>query len=94
MSSDSNTYSKRYMKEKRIKHFKARLVVIEMPGKSTAITLREKARDILGKLYASHQTDDVEVEKIRVIKTAADLIKSDFVAYSAAPLDYPNFGNV
>ena len=65
------------MKSKILKHFGEDIILTETNGKPNVITLRKTAKGILQEFHQRQSTHDPEVEKMNIIKTAANLIKSD-----------------
>jgi hypothetical protein len=66
-----------YMKDQLKKQFGDKIVIAEINGKSNVVTLRSTASTILHDFY--HQPKQVSStdDKLRIIETAAKLIKSD-----------------
>ena len=48
---------------------------MEINGKQNIVTFRSKTKNILHDFYKSWRSDDVELEKTRIIETAAMLLK-------------------
>ena len=75
--SDCTSYRFTYMKNKLKEHFGDELVITEISGKSSIVTLKTTAASILHNFYCHSKLEDCNADKLRVIKTAAKLIKSD-----------------
>ena len=78
---DQEPYSVRYMKEKFKEHFGVNIVIASINGKADVVTFRSTASTILQIFY--------EAYKIRVIKAAADLIKTDIKSKDFSKSFYP-----
>ena len=75
--SDCTPYRFTYMKDKLKEHFGDELVITEISGKSSIVTLKTTAASILHNFYCHSKLEDCNADKLRIIKTAAKLIKSD-----------------
>jgi hypothetical protein len=75
--SDSNCtpYQFRYMKDQLKAHFGDKIVITEINGQKNVVTLRSTASSILHDFYCEAKQDVVS-DKLRIIETAAKLIKS------------------
>ena len=71
-SSGMNTWKKRISE-----HVGNNVVITEINGKPNVVTLRSNAASILHAFYDRPKQQDVDVERIRIIETAANLIKND-----------------
>ena len=74
---DIEPFSFKHMKKRLIDHFKDRIIITELAGKSNVVTFRSTASVILHQFYESPKNEDSESEKYRLIETAAKLIKND-----------------
>ena len=72
--SEHSAYSYPHMQQKRMEWFGDRIIQTEINGKPNVITFRYKAKAVLYDFY-SHRDLDPEKEKLRIIETAAKLIK-------------------
>jgi len=86
--SELGAYSYRYMQQKLKEHFGDKIIQTEINGKKNVITFRNKAKTILHEHY-SHRDTDSEKEKMRVVETAAKLIRDDIRAVKTSNLVYP-----
>lgn len=78
LEGSSNTaYAQRYMKQKLIQHFGDSIFICEQQGKHDIVVLRESVNFILRNHYGRQCSVDENIEKMRIIETAARLIKSD-----------------
>ena len=87
---DFQPYSFPYMKKRINDHFKDRIIITELDGKSNVVTFRSTAFNILHQFYESPKTDDPEAEKFRIIETAAKLIKNDIKSINVDTSQYPS----
>ena len=87
---DFEPYSFPYMKKRLNDHFRDRIIIIELDGKSNVVTFRSTASNILHKFYESPKKDDSEYGKYRLIETAAKLIKNDIKSISTDSSIYPS----
>ncbi len=65
------------MKMKLDEHFGDKILQTEVNGKPNVLTFRSTAKVVLQYLYGHAQAADTEKEKMRIIKTAAKLIRDD-----------------
>ena len=73
--STSEAFTSKWMKVRLTEQFKDEIVFTEINGKQNVVIFRSKAKNILPDFYKSWRSDDVELEKTRIIKTAAMLLK-------------------
>ncbi|KAJ8890708.1 hypothetical protein PR048_010217 [Dryococelus australis] len=66
-----------YLKSKLIEHFGESILISEKHGQNDIVIVRESVSSIIRTHYLYQQSKDIETEKIRLIETAAKLIKSD-----------------
>ena len=76
-NTDIEPFSFKHMNKRLIDHFKDRIIITELAGKSNVVTFRSTASVILHQFYESPKNEDSESEKYRLIETAAKLIKND-----------------
>ena len=88
--SELSAYSYPYMKQRLAEHFGDKIIETEINGKPNVITFRNKAKEVLYDFY-SHQDLDPEKDKLRIIETAAKLIKDDIKAVKTSHSSYPSF---
>ena len=69
-----NLFSFKHMKRRLPDYFAEKVIITEMKGKPNIITLRSTDSDILQKFYSLPKPEDCEIQKLRVIETAAKLI--------------------
>lgn len=70
-------YGFTHMKEKLLDHFGDRIIITEINGIQNIVTFRGTASVILNDFYQQPKDSDPEAEKLRLIETAANLIRSD-----------------
>lgn len=70
-------YSFKYMKQCLIDHYGEKITITEINGRSNVVTFKSTASAILQHNYSLPKYDDTEAEKMRLIQTAAKLIKYD-----------------
>ncbi|KAG0717191.1 hypothetical protein GWK47_054962 [Chionoecetes opilio] len=84
-----DAYGFSYMKDKLLNQFGDKIIIADMNGKPNVVTFRGVASSILQAFYRQQKESDPEAEKLRLIKTAADLIKSDIKQVSQIRNIYP-----
>jgi len=82
-------YSTVYMKAKLQEHFNDK-IVITTAGKQNVVTFQRTAASIINEFYKHPKVDDYDVEKARIVETAAKLIKSDIKKLDVSTSDYPS----
>ena len=90
VNTDFEPYSFPYMKKRLLEHFKERIIITELDGKANVVTFRSTASHILHQFYDSPKNDDSEAEKLRLIETAAKLIKNDIKSVKPESSRYPS----
>ena len=83
-------YTGKYMKQKMQDHFGDKIIVAEVNGKANIVTFRSTASSILSEFYHQPKKDDCEKEKLRLVTTAALLIKNDIKAVTTGRDNYPS----
>ena len=68
------------MKRKLFDYFGGRVIITEVKGKPNIIILRIIASNIFQKCYSLPKLEGHEIQKLRVIETAAVLIQTDIKA--------------
>lgn len=86
--SDCTPYHFTYMKDQLKNHFGNELVITEVSGKSSIVALKATAATILHSFYRNSKLEDCDADKLRIIKTAAKLIKSDIQAVNQTKESY------
>ena len=76
------------MKQKLMEHFGDRIIQTEINGKPNVVTFRNKAKAVLHDFYG-HQNTDPDTDKMRIIETAAKLIRDDIKAVETSDRVYP-----
>ena len=90
---EHSAYSYKHMQLKLKEHFGNKIVQTEINGKSNVITFRSKASEVLHDFYHQHKLDP-EQDKIRIVETAAKLIKEDIKALQTACSSYPTINEL
>ena len=75
----STPYTTKWLKSKLISHYGDSLVIANMDGCKDVLYLKESAYKLLYQFYDEGRKTDVDDEKERIIKLAANLIKTDIV---------------
>ena len=76
-------------KRKLADHFGSRIVIASINGKADVVTFRSTASTILREFYDTPKHSDWEEEKLRIVHTAADLIKNDIKCKLVSKDTYP-----
>lgn len=82
-------YGFTHMKEKLLDHFGDRIIITEINGIQNIVTFRGTASVILNDFYQQPKDSDPEAEKLRLIETAANLIRSDVKSVVQLKDTYP-----
>jgi len=90
LGQDNEPYSFKYMKEMLHEHFGENIVITDISGIANVVTFRRKAASILTKFFQQSRLLDCELEKLRVVETAASLIKSDIKSVLQSKDVYPS----
>ena len=64
-------------------------LITEINGKPNVVTLFSNAASILYEFYDRPKQQDADVERIRIIETAANLIKNDIKMVETSKMSYP-----
>lgn len=84
-----NVYSPVHLRRKLRDHFGDNIIITDIVGKSSAVTLMEAAKSILQTFYNRPKHENHEDEKKAIIKAAAQLIKSDVPSLTGEKDVYP-----
>ena len=76
------------MQQRFKEHFGNKIIQTEINGKPNVVTFRNKAREVLYDFYSQRDLDP-EKGKIRIIETAAKLIKDYIKAVKTSHCNYP-----
>ena len=77
------------MKQCLLDHYGETITITEINGRSNVVTFKSTASAILQHNYSIPKLDDIEAQKIRLIHTAAKLIKNDIKSIDDQPDAYP-----
>ena len=80
IGSKEKPYGVQYMKQKFEGHVKDKIIFTDIAGKRNVVTFRTTASAILYDYYNNQKHDCEETEAVRLIETAAKLIKNDIRA--------------
>ena len=72
-----DAYCTKWLQEKLLTYFKDQIVISNIQGKPNVVTFISTANKILADFHSNRSSDDANVEKLRVIKAAEELIKID-----------------
>ena len=70
-------YSAVYMKKRLLEHFENDIFITEIKGKQNVVTLRTTAASIIQDFYSYGEDEDSQANQLRIVETAAKLIKND-----------------
>ncbi len=70
--------------------FGQNIIISELDGKSSVVTFRSTAGSVLYSFYEQKKTEDSEKEALRMVLTAAKLIKDDIKAVEVCNEFYPS----
>ena len=75
-------YSNKYMKQKLEEHFSDEIIFSHIDGKSNIVTFLSTAKKILAEFneFNDPAADDIEVQKSRIVATAAKIIRNEVKA--------------
>ena len=83
-------YGAQHMKNKLQEVYGDRIIITEINGKPNVVTFRSTAKAVLQDFYQQGKVkSDVEAEKVRVVETAAKLIRNDIKAMEISNTVYP-----
>jgi len=78
------------MKAKLKEHFGDKVVITTIKNIANVVTFQRTASSIINDFYCQPKKDDHEAEKVRIVETAAKLIKSDIKNLEVASKEYPS----
>ena len=84
-----DSYTPKYMKKRVIEHLGDDVIITEITGKPNVVTFRSNAASILHKFFERPKQQDDNVEKLRIIETAANLIKNEIKLVETSKINYP-----
>ncbi|CAC5403501.1 unnamed protein product [Mytilus coruscus] len=82
-------YSSVYMKKKLRNHFGENIIITDICGKISVVTLRDTASCVLQEFYQRPTYQNPDDEKLAIIEAAAKLIKSDIQSLKGDKENYP-----
>lgn len=93
-SVSGNAYSSTFMKQKLKDYYGDGIVISGKRGTADVVTLKQTASAILHDFNQQPKPCDPEIQKLRLIKTAADLILSDIKSLSCTKESYPDIASM
>ena len=92
---DEEAYSVRYMKACLLERYGTDVVIAEIDGKEDVVALKASATKIIQDFHRDGRDEDDDMEKRRLIKTAANLILSDIREVSSnVGMTYPSLSEL
>ncbi|CAG2231115.1 unnamed protein product [Mytilus edulis] len=91
---DGNAYSQMYLKKRLKQHFGDEIIITDIPGRKSVVTLRETVTCILQDYYQRPSNLNPDDEKRALIRAAAKLIKSDIRSVDTTKSIYPTPANI
>ena len=80
----------KFMKKKVTEYFGDDVIITEIDGRPNVVTFRRTAASIMHKFYYLPKKQYAESEKLRIIETAANLIKNDIKMMDTSKGIYPS----
>ena len=90
LPAETEPYSTRHMKVKLKERFSNNLIIAEINGKADVATLRPTATKILQDFFHAPKDENSEDEKMRLVKTAAIILKNDIKSCMSNNDTYPS----
>ena len=90
---EGTAYSAVYTKERLQEHFGKKTVIITV-NILNVVTFHSTATSTISKFFKQPKVDDYEVEKTRIVETAAKLIMSDIKKLDASNTNYACSGEM
>ena len=94
LPAETEPYSTRHMKAKLKERFSNNLIIAEINGKADVATLRPTATKILQDFFHAPKDENSEDEKMRLVKTAAIILKNDFKSCMSNNDTYPSSADI
>lgn len=89
LSKDTGAYSSIYMKKKLKEHYGSSIIITEINGKANVVTLKGTATSILQEFYGQSKIEDTRQKELRIIETAAKLLRNEIKDMDANKTEYP-----
>ena len=77
ISDPGHCYTEKHLKRKLIAHYKSDIVITELSGKVNVLSRRETSHKLLTDAWYSDRQSDISEERMRVVRTAAAIIRED-----------------
>jgi len=87
---DEKAYSVKYMKSKLLDHFGQEIVITTIMNVANVVTFHRTATSIINEFYCHPKEEDKEKEKLRMVQTAAELIRNEIKMLEAKGENYPS----
>lgn len=87
-------YSSYHMKLKLQKHFGEKIVITELNGKSNVVTFLSTAQSLLHTFYEQKKRDSSQQEALRLVLTAAELIRNEIKSVEVCSDFYPSLSEI
>ena len=87
--SNQEAFSVRHMKDKLMTHFGDQIIITEIHGIPNVVTLHTNATTILYNFYKEQRLKDSQSETMRIIRTAASLIRNEIKSIDSCTSTYP-----
>jgi len=87
-------YDIRYLKKRIEKDFDGKIIISNINGNADVITFKTTVSKILQNFQKTASSNDDEIEKLRIIKTAADIIKNDIKQMNSNLTFYPTVEDI
>ena len=94
LARDLDAYDARYLKKRIEDDFQGQIVITNVNGNPDVITFTSTASKILQDFQKIKSSADVEVEKMRMIKAAADIIRNDVKQQDSNLMFYPTVEDI
>ena len=82
-------YTPVHLKQRILEYFGKEVIITEINGKANVVTFRSAASTVLHKFYEQQKHQDSDKEQLRIIETAATLIKNEIKRMNATKTTYP-----
>ena len=83
-------YGFTHMKSCLMDYFGDNIIITEINGKPNVVTFRHTAASIINEFYSQPNSNDSDAEKMKIIQTAAKLLKSDIKCVQQMRESYPD----
>ena len=91
---ETDPYSFPHMKKKLEEYFGNRIIITSINGKPNVVTFYSTASTTLQQFYSQSRSDDAEEDKLRLVETAAKIIKNDIKSLATSSESYPDISSL